>query len=261
MKLSEAMAMIEKRIPLSWAEPWDNPGLAAGDPEAEITKVALALDATPASAASAAAAGCELLVTHHPLIFHPLKSVRRDDYVGRTLFAAIGGGLSIYAAHTNWDSSPEGVNFVLSSLLDLKEVAPLVPSLSGAWGMGAVGRLAEPLSLSAFSELLRERWRLSNFTMYGDGGRLLERVALGGGACQEFWREARSLGADCFVTADFSYHYRQEALDAGLALVSADHGEMERASLPALRGVVEAETGLPVHIIDEVYAPFFHGRG
>ena len=89
---------------------------------------------------------------------------------------------------------------------------------------------------------------------------MIRSVALGGGACQEFWREALASGADCFITADLSYHYRQEALDAGLALVSADHGEMERASLPALRAVIEAETGLPVTLIEEKTAPFEHGR-
>ena len=259
MKLSEVISRIEKRIPKSWAEPWDNPGLAAGAPGAEVSRIALSLDATPETVAAAASLSCGLLVTHHPLIFHPLKSVVNDDYVGRTLFSAIRQEVAVYAAHTNWDSSPEGVNFVLASLLGVEKAKPLVPADSGAWGMGAAGELPSVVRLAELSDLLHERWRLSNFTIYG-GDRMIRSVALGGGACQEFWREALASGTDCFITADLSYHYRQEALDAGLALVSADHGEMERASLPALRAVIEAETGLPVTLIEEKTAPFEHGR-
>lgn len=260
MRLSVVISKIEKRIPKSWAEPWDNPGLAVGDLGAEITKIALALDATPAAVAAAASAGCGLLVTHHPLIFHPLKSLTNDGCAGRTLFAAVRGGVAVYAAHTNWDSSPEGVNFVLASLLGLEGIAPLVPAKTDAWGMGAVGALAAPVKLAALSEMLVGRWRLTNFTLYGDQEKDLKTIALGGGACQEFWREALALGADCFITADVAYHHRQEALAAGLSLVAADHGEMERASLPALRAAVEAETGLPVLLIKEKNAPFMHGR-
>ena len=260
MKLFEIIARIEKRIPKSWAESWDNPGLAVGDPRAEIDGIALSLDATADTASAASAMGCGLLVTHHPLIFHPLKSVVNDSYVGRTVFSAIRGGVAIYSAHTNWDSSPEGVNFVLALLLGLENIAPLSPSESGAWGMGAIGELTVPIRLGELSDILRERWRLANFTVYGDVERLLGRIALGGGACQEFWPEALSLGADCFITSDIAYHHRQEALDAGLSLVSTDHGEMERASLPALRTVIECETGLPVRLIEEKNAPFTHGR-
>ena len=259
MKLSEFIAKVEKRVPKRWAEDWDNPGLAFGDYEAEVSRTALALDASPSSVAAARGAGCELLFTHHPVLFRPAKSLTSDSFAGRTIMSAGRNDIALYSAHTNWDSSPEGVNFVLASLLALSDIRPLVPAPNGAWGMGAVGDFTSPVALSELCAILRERWRLSNFTLYGDGARLVTRLAVGGGACQDFWRDALHAGAEVFVTADVSYHFREEALDAGLSLVSCDHGEMERVSLPALRKLIEEETGLPVVVIDEAGPAFMHG--
>ena len=127
--------------------------------------------------------------------------------------------------------------------------------------MGAVGELPEPLLPASLEQLLHVRWRLYNFTFYGDSSNRVKKIALGGGACQEFWRDALAYGADCFITADVSYHVRQEALAAGLRLVSADHGEMERASLPALKKILEEETTIPVFLLEERKSPFEHWSG
>ena len=168
MKLYEIAEAIEKRVPKEWAEPWDNPGLLAGERGAEVEKIAVALDASPRTVARAAERGCGLLVTHHPIIFRPVKSVVDDCHAGRTLLSAVKSGVALYAAHTNWDSSPEGVNFVLASELGLKNIEPLVPSQSGAWGLGAAGDLPRPVRLGALGELLRERWNLSALSLHGN---------------------------------------------------------------------------------------------
>ena len=168
MKLSDIVEAIEKRLPKEWAEPWDNPGLLAGERGADVEKIAVALDAAPRTVARAAKLGCGLLVTHHPIIFRPVKSVVDDCHTGRTLFAALKSGVALYAAHTNWDSSPEGVNSVLASELGLENTEPLVPSQSGAWGLGAVGDLPRAVPLGVLGELLRERWNLSALSPSGD---------------------------------------------------------------------------------------------
>ena len=78
MKLSEVISRIEKRIPKSWAEPWDNPGLAAGAPGAEVSRIALSLDATPETVAAAASLSCGLLVTH-PVSYTHLDVYKRQE--------------------------------------------------------------------------------------------------------------------------------------------------------------------------------------
>ena len=253
LKVSEIAARIEKRIPLGWAEEWDHPGLAAGDPDADVTKIALALDVTCETVEGAAAAGCELLVTHHPAIFRPFGTVVYNIPAQKAVALALRKGLALYAAHTNWDVSPEGVNVILAAALELADVEPLVkPAVkNGSWGLGSVGSLPASVSMDSCVLLAAERWRLTDFRAYGDAKRKVRRVALGGGACADLWPLAKQAGADVFITSDARYNERNDALSAGLNLISTDHGETERVSLPKLAELVECATGLPVKMISE----------
>ncbi|MCF0247881.1 MAG: Nif3-like dinuclear metal center hexameric protein [Synergistes sp.] len=260
MRISEICEAIEKRIPKCWAEEWDNPGLLVGDPAEDTDSVAVALNATPESVLSAAKAGCKLLVAHHPLIFHPLKSVTVKTLEGYTIITAIRNNVAIYAAHTNWDFCAEGVNFILASRLGLQNIEPLIPSTRGAWGLFAVGDLPEPIKFSEIEPLLRERWNLRDFTLYGDEDRIIKRIAVGGGSGGDYWHDAVAAGADCYVTSDLYYHFREGALFEGLSIVITDHWETETVSIPALLDLVAEETGLPVITADEKKVHFIHGK-
>ena len=253
LKLNEVIRLIEKRMPLSWSEEWDNSGLLAGDPNSEITKIGLTLDVSEDTVSKASACGCQLLLSHHPIIFRPIKNIITDTPSGRAIVLAIKSGVSLYAAHTNWDSSPEGVNFSLAELLGLDEISSLVPAsgVNGAWGMGSVGDLLMPLSLENVMKLIKERWLLTSCAGYGGTSGMIKRIAIGGGSCGDMWPDALVKGASVFITADMSYHNRQDALNCGLKLIDVDHGEMERASLPRLKSIIEKETGLAVEMIPE----------
>ena len=253
MKLRDVICLIEKRMPLSWAEDWDNPGLQVGDPDSEISKIGIALDVTEDTVGKASERGCDLLVSHHPIIFRPIRNIITDRPASKAVINAIKNGLSLYAAHTNWDSSPEGVNFTLAELLGLDDIRPLRdPSDGSSWGMGAVGELMMPMSIDTVMKLIKERWSLSSCWTYGTAPALMiKRIALVGGSCGGMWTLAADKGASLFVTADISYHERQDALSCGLGLAEVDHGEMERASLPKLRSIIQKETGLAVELIPE----------
>ena len=253
MKLTEVIGLIEKRMPLSWSEEWDNSGLIAGDPCSEIGKVGLALDVSEDTVSKAIASGCELLLSHHPIIFRPIKNIIADTPASKALMLAIKNNISLYAAHTNWDSSPEGVNFSLAELLGLDDIGPLVPASAedGSWGMGSTGDFLVPISLGNVMKLIKERWSLTSCIGYGSTSEMIKRIAIGGGACGEMWPDALVKDASVFVTADMSYHNRQDALNCGLKLIDVDHGEMEKASLPRLKSLIEKETGLVVEMIPE----------
>ncbi|MDO4987468.1 MAG: Nif3-like dinuclear metal center hexameric protein [Synergistes sp.] len=256
MKLSCVISKIEERIPKAWAEEWDNFGLMFGDTDAEVTKVAVSLDATPQTVSSAAACGCGLLVTHHPVIFRPFKSLTNDTLAGRTMISAVKSNTAVYAAHTNWDNSPEGVNYSLASLIGLIGIRPLVPAENGSWGVCAVGDLPSPVSPFELTELLHKHWGVSRVFCYAQKTAYIRKIAVGGGACKEFWRDAFASGADTFITADVSYHIKEEAAACGLNLIVCDHGEMERASLPSLKKVIEEATGIECCMLNDSFAPF-----
>lgn len=253
MKVGEIAARIEKRIPLEWAEEWDKPGLSVGDIQDEAAKIAMALDVSCESVERAAAAGCQLLVTHHPAIFRPFGTVLYGVPAQKAVALALKNGIALYAAHTNWDVSPEGVNVRLAEALDLAETEPLQkPAVrNGSWGLGAIGSLIAPLSTKECMELLTERWHLTDLRAYGDPERRIRKIALGGGACADLWPLAKEAGADVFITSDARYNERNDALSAGLNMIITDHGETERVALPALESVVEAVSGLEVETLEE----------
>ena len=244
MKVKDIVTKIEERLPKSWSEDWDNIGLLVGDPALDVSKIAVALDATEDSVNDAIKEGCEMLVVHHPAIFRPLNRIIMPSPIAKMLSAAISGNLAIYSSHTNWDSSPEGVNVILADILGLKDVKPLMTSQEGAWGMGAIGELPEPMTVKELAKKAKKVWDLASLLIYGDDDTPLSRVALCGGAGGDFLPMTIDKGADVFITADVSYHYLLHAQLASTHLIVVNHGEMERVSLPALCGILREITSL-----------------
>lgn len=121
------MAALERLAPKSWAEDWDNVGLQVGSLQGRTEKVLLTLDVTPAVVNKAAETGAKLVISHHPPVFRPLRSVRTDLNQGAVIAAALKYGLVIYSAHTNLDSSPAGVNAALAEVLELPNPRILLP--------------------------------------------------------------------------------------------------------------------------------------
>ena len=244
MKVGDVVQKIEKRLPCVWSEDWDNVGLIVGDQEKKVTKIAVALDATESSVNDALSRGCEMLVVHHPAIFRPINRIVTHSPLSRMLSAAIRGELAIYSSHTNWDSSPEGVNVILSRQIGLENVTPIMSPHDGAWGMGAIGELAEPTTVMSLARRAKRAWGLSSLLVYGDDDTPLSRVALCGGAGGDFLQATIDRGADVFITADVSYHYLLHAQLTKTHLIVVNHGEMERSSLPNLCELLREVTGL-----------------
>jgi hypothetical protein len=124
-RVSDILGIINKISPAELAESWDNPGLQVGDPAAGVSAVMVALDATPAVIEAALRSGCQLLVTHHPLIFKAQKSISTATAQGRMIHSAIRGGLSIVCMHTNYDIAGNGLNDLLAERLGITSCTPL----------------------------------------------------------------------------------------------------------------------------------------
>ena len=248
MKVRDLLKIIDKIAPFDTAEEWDNVGLMAGDLNGSVSRVAVTLDPVSEAVTAAAERGCQVLLCHHPLIFHPVKKIDFTSDPGRAIREAALRGVSILAAHTNWDCAGKGVNAVLANLLDLRDAAPLDTNT----GLGAKGLLPETLPLNLLLKKIKDAWGLTRLDCYAPGpeSNSVTRVALCGGSGSEFWRDAKSWGADLYVTADMKYHELMDANGAGLTVALADHGEMERASLPSLARLVSEACGLEVILLD-----------
>ena len=150
MKVGEIAQLIEATLPLGWQESYDNTGLAVGNPEAEVTTILVALDATEEVVEEAIAMGAQMVVTHHPIIFRPIKQLAWANRQQRTIAKAIAAGVALYAAHTNLDSAPTiGISHLLATKLGLREEGLLEPSAEMGVGIGIVGSQPVPQMTAA----------------------------------------------------------------------------------------------------------------
>ena len=242
MIVRELIQHIDTFAPFSLAEEWDNPGLMAGSYDAEISRIAVCLDAVSEAVIEAGNMGCNVLVCHHPLIFRPLKRIDTGTDIGRTIHEAITRNVNIIAAHTNWDKAPGGVNDTLAALLGLEGVASL-----GEFGV--VGEVHAE-NTAAFLERVKTSWELSRLDFFTRNmPEKISRIALCGGSGAEFWSDAIRHNADVYITADMKYHELTDATRAGLSVALAEHGEMERATIPELARKI-SESGIETRIID-----------
>lgn len=258
VKCQDVMQAMERIAPRRLAEAWDNPGLLVGSPNDEVKKILVALDVREETIEQAIAAGCDMIVAHHPLIFRALKAVRTDDATGRKIAHLIRAGIAVFAAHTNLDSAAGGVNDVLAEKLGLSAIAPLADGAAdGEPGLGRIGSLGEPLSLEAFAALVKERLGLSTLRAVRAGEHEIRRVALCGGSGAEFIGRAVAKGADVYVTGDVKYHDGERAVGLGIHVLDAGHFATEQPIVAALAERLAKELGTGVEISAETKSSDF----
>lgn len=203
--------------PRECAQEWDNVGLLAGRGDREVRNVLVSLDITEEVIEEAVRWGAQLIVSHHPVVFHGQKSVTDRDVVGSRLLRLLEGGLAAICMHTNLDCAEGGVNDVLARALGIQD-----PERFTNEGVGRCGWRREPMELLPFVRLVCQTLGC-NGVRYADAGRPVHRLAVGGGACGEFEDAALYAGCDTFVTSDLSYHQFVDAKSKGINLIDAGH--------------------------------------
>ncbi len=226
MKVKDVVHILEESVPLAWQESYDNAGLVVGDPEAEVSGIVVALDATEEVVEEAICKGASMVVTHHPIIFSPLKRLVYANRQQRAIAKAIASGVALYAAHTNLDSAPErGLSHHLAKLLGLEEEGVLAPAKEMGVGIGVVARFKEPVEPAKALGLIAEKLGVSVLRHSPVRIDRVERVAICTGSGGSLIGEAEAAGADLYLSADFKYH---DFVDADrMILVDAGHFETE----------------------------------
>ena len=228
---------------------WDNVGLLCGRFDREVTKVLVALDPMMDVFEEAKTLGCELVVTHHPLIFGSVKQVNSDTYDGQNLLYLIENGIASMNLHTNLDQCPGGVNDVLAETLGLQNVKILNPVGTDAqgrpYGLIRMGEVA-PQDAAAFAAFVKKALSCPG-VRFADAGKKVSRVAVGGGSCGSEIEDVIQAGCDTLVTADLKYNHFEEAKYRGLNLIDAGHFETEDPVCAVLERVLhESFPKLPV---------------
>ena len=251
MNVQEIVDFLETIAPRAMKYDWDNVGLLCGSAKQEVHKILVALDPFENVCREAAEKGADLLVTHHPLIFHAPKSVTDETDVGRSILFLARHGICAVNAHTNLDCAPGGVNDVLAETLGLSDIRVLSPmgedSQGRPWGL-LRGGLVEEQPLSAFLEQVKSRLQARGLR-YVDSGKAVRRVAVGGGACADEMFTALDAGCDTFVTADVKYDQFLEARALGITLMDAGHYATENVVCPKIVQYLSLKfPGIPMQI-------------
>lgn len=224
MKCSELLKIFERDFPRDAAEDWDNPGLLAGHADADIRTVYVTLDATDDVVRDAAEKNADLIVSHHPLIFSPIRSVTDQDRVGRRLLMMIEHHIAYLAAHTNFDVRKMADLNEEQLKLQNAEVLAVTGERNGVLeGIGRVGDLPAPLKLSEFCEEAKRAFGIPNVRSYGNPDTVLARAAVCGGSGKSVINDAKRTNADVIVTGDIDYHTAIDCVADGLCVVDAGH--------------------------------------
>lgn len=225
--VGQILELLEKIAPLELAEEWDNVGLLVGRRDSDVSCVLCALDMNQQVLDEAVAAGAQLIVTHHPMLFRARRNLCEDDAEGRLLCNIVRSGIALAAMHTNFDNACPGVNDALAAALGLEDVRPLEQGMR-------IGMVMET-SLSTFAQSVGEKLG-GPVRMYGDGDRKVRRVAVLGGAGEDFASIALTAEADVYVTGEMGYHKGLSAVDEGLCVLEAGHAATEKPAISMLAG-------------------------
>ena len=234
MTVSELYSYLDSAIPAALSCDWDNDGLmCCPDPAREVKKVLFTLDVTGAAAEYAAKNNYDAVISHHPLIFRPLKSLTSPK-----LIALVTNGIAVMSFHTRFDAHHAGVNPVLARLAGIENAVPF----SGD-GIGLIGDLRTPLPAPEFAVRLNTRLGSDSVRIAGNG--ICKRVAVVGGDGKDLFGEALDAGCDTYLTGSMSYNSMTDAAECGVNIITAGHFYTENPALDSLsRIVLEADRNI-----------------
>ncbi len=241
MKIKDVKNALECFAPLPLQEDYDNAGLQVGLTEAEVSGVLLCLDVTEEVLREAKEKGCNVVVSHHPLIFRKLARISDSDYVQRCVMYAIKNDITVLSMHTNLDSAQGGVNFMMARRLGMTGVRLIAPHTVNdvEGGIGVIGSLPEPVEAKAFIGTVKEVFKVGCVQTNGLISRRISRVALCGGAGAFVIGKALEERADAFVTGEMRYHeFFGHEDDIQIAVIG--HYESEQYTIELLQEIISS---------------------
>lgn len=233
MKCYEIMECLEELSPKRYAESWDNVGLLCGREEKEVSSVYIALDATKEIIEEAKGVGADMLLTHHPMIFKPLKQVSGHHFIGDKILTLAESGMCYYAMHTNFDV--KGMADAVAEQLGLENQKVLTVTYADEHcqeGIGRVGALPVPMTLAECAEYVKNRCQVSHVKVYGMPAETIVMAAVCPGSGKGCIEDAVRLGADVLITGDIDHHEGLDSLEQGLAVIDAGHYGLEKIFVP-----------------------------
>jgi len=241
LTVGEVYDYIDTIVHFDTQEKWDNSGLLAGCRDNDVTGIYCALDVSMKAVEDAIAQGCNLIVSHHPIMFGGRKNLREDNPEAKMLCRIVRAGMSVISAHTCYDKAEGGVNDILAEKLGMTNVTKLEGDEEGYCRIGDIA----PVTLKQFAGTVKIVLG-DAVRAYGDADKLISRVAIVGGAGGEFAAMCQSAGADAYVTGEMRYHDSFDLAQTGFATLQAGHDATEKLAMGALAQKLKDKYNVPV---------------
>lgn len=224
LKLKEFLTFLDTVAPIETAESWDNVGLMIGDPEQHVTGVLIALDPTLQVVEEAIAKKANTIITHHPLFFHPIKSIRTDTPSGHLLKKALTHDIAIISFHTNLDVAQGGVSDTLAETLSLRGYTPVPGSQEETSNSFIrIGSLASPMAGKAFLTHVANQLNIPTLPVAGALPTEISRVAVCGGSGSDLAELAFKAGAQVYISGEIKHSIARWAEEIGFCIIDAGH--------------------------------------
>ncbi len=257
------MAKLEQLSPKQYACGWDNVGLLVGRKEKDVHKIMVALDASKEVVAAAVAAGVDMLITHHPMIFSAIKQVNEEDFISEKVLTLAEHGICYYAMHTNFDAVGGMADLAAGDkFLSLTDTSPIEESEEAGVGMGRYGKLPQSMTAEQVCEYVKEKFDIPFVLLYQsreNAGRLYEHIAVMPGSGKSDKKLVKAKGYDLYLTGDFGHHDGLDAMDMGMTVIDATHYGLEHIFIKYMSTflkenvpnteVLEADCGCPVKVL------------
>ncbi|MBE6569312.1 MAG: Nif3-like dinuclear metal center hexameric protein [Ruminococcaceae bacterium] len=253
MKIAELYAFLEEKYPRELSCSWDNDGMMlCPDPEAETGRILICLDATEYTLNYAVAKGYKTVVTHHPMLFRGPKSITPGNAGGRRILKSLSAGITVLSYHTRLDAAEGGVNDTLCRRLGYTASASFGDAEAPT--LGRIFELPFAIPASMMASQICEKLGCPSVRLNGDGGKMVQRIAVCGGDGKDFIFPATAAGADLFLTGDAGYNMALDAAEEGLVTVEAGHYHTEAPVCHELAEVIRSFTGERCAVLE--YEPY-----
>lgn len=226
MLCRDIIQVIETTYPKHAALEWDNVGLLVGRTDKAVKRIYVALDATDDIIDDAISKNVDMLITHHPLLFTPLKTITDEHFISNRVVKLLQHDISYYAMHTNYDVL--GMADLSGNILGLSNMEVLeVTDDEAGIGIGKVGMLPMKMTVAECCELVKERFCLETVKVFGDVNKIVERVAVSPGSGKGMADIALAKQAEVLITGDISHHEGIDAVAQGIVIIDAGHYGLE----------------------------------
>lgn len=227
MKIEEFVKCMERIAKPSLAEEWDNVGLMCGNLNDEVTKVLICLDVTDEVIDIAVREHADMVLSHHPLIFSPIKKVTNGTGTEGRVYKLIREGIACYSMHTNFDSAV--MADICAEKLGLTDMYPMEPSeIDDNAGIGMIGEFEPSTDLFELAEKIKKVFDIDAVRVYESTNKTIRKAALLPGSGKGYVDVAVSHDADVFITGDLGHHDCLDAVAAGLSVIDASHYGLEK---------------------------------